>query len=259
MKKITKDQIYIAGTVVILLVSVVLFFYPEKVKYPYSFVKIEDKKESVVNDNFELVKNESEIKGLVESYKEKESQEEFVNEEAIELKRNINEKDFKLSIPSVLISLEQEAKKLNLDLNIHYSSMETVAGDDTSFDSGIIGEIGDIEKDLNVEDSENLDSNDEEKTVGGEPVNENNDSKEENKENVVKFSEEEISNGTLLINGLNTTVIPLVVEGNYSSVRSYIEYLDEIGMIEPSQVSMESDEKKVTAKIVINIFHGEVY
>ena len=55
------------------------------------------------------------------------------------------------------------------------------------------------------------------------------------------------------------TVIPIQIKGSYHSVRSYIQYLDKIGMIAPSSVVLESEGKEVKGKIILNVFHGEVF
>lgn len=68
----------------------------------------------------------------------------------------------------------------------------------------------------------------------------------------------QISGGEVTIQGLDVTTIPIKIEGTFSRVRSYLRYLDEIGMIEPSAIKMSSDGKKVEAGVILNVFHGEV-
>lgn len=301
MKKITKEQKYMVSIFFVIITSVILFLYPEIVKYPYSFTSIEEKKSSIEQANSQLISNETSIKQLAKEKETKELEENNVNNEALRLKRNINSDDFKLDIPSLLISLEQKANEKSLKLNIHYDKIQTVkdAGSETGGQGEAAGskeqaaksgantdnkekaagstDGANAQTDSNKQSTENKtaqetvkdangtttteqtktgDSANTEKTVGGQPV--------ENKENDDKasksgeFTDEDLKKGLLTINGLDTTIVPIVVIGSYSEVRSYIKYLDELGLIEPSFVELESKEKKVTAKIVLNIFNGEV-
>ena len=297
MKKITKEQKYMVSIFFVIITSVILFLYPEIVKYPYSFTSIEEKKSSIEQANSQLISNETSIKQLAKEKEATELEENNVNNEALRLKRNINSDDFKLDIPSLLISLEQKANEKSLKLNIHYDKIQTVkdagseisgqgedvgskdqtANPDTNTDNKVTSENSNEKTDSNKQSAENKtaqetvkdangtttteqtktgDSANTEKTVGGQPV--------ENKENDDKasksdeFTDEDLKKGLLTINGLDTTIVPIVVIGSYSEVRSYIKYLDELGLIEPSFVELESKEKKVTAKIVLNIFNGEV-
>lgn len=265
MKKITKEQKYMASLFVIVVTSIILFFYPELVKYPYSYTSIEEKKSMVEENNGTLTSNELAIKGLVSQKEGKTTEENKVNNEALKLKRNINVDDFKLDIPSLLISLEQKSYDKNLKLTIQYDLIKTVGatqtfgnpeGDPSEPTNPSEKPEGAPGSDPAKTDEANKETSSEgDKTIAGQPVKD----EETNKKNAkVEFSAEEIEKGVLTIDGLNTTIVPIIVEGKYNEVRSYIKYLDEIGLIEPSSVELSSKEKKVTAKIVLNIFHGEV-
>lgn len=277
MKKITKEQKYMASLFVIVVTSIILFFYPELVKYPYSYTSIEEKKNAVEQNNGTLTSNELAIKGLVNQKEGKTTEENNVNNEALKLKRNINVDDFKLDIPSLLISLEQKSYDKNLKLTIQYDLIKTVGATQTfgnpegnpseptnpseqleGTTPGATPETTPAEgaSDPTKTDEANKEiASEGDKTIAGKPV----ENEETNKKNAkVEFSAEEIEKGVLTIDGLNTTIVPIIVEGKYNDVRSYIKYLDEIGLIEPSSVELSSKEKKVTAKIVLNIFNGEV-
>lgn len=273
MKKITKEQIYVSSIFLIIVASIILFLFPEVIKYPYSYTNISEKKALVEVENSRLIQNESAIQGLTKNYEDKKTQENMINNDAVDLKRNVNEKDFVLNIPSILISLEQESYKNNLNLSIYYNQIKTIDDSETPIvpetpTAPETSEKTDSETDSteSKEDlektEENIDSKDkteEEKTIGGESVDkENKDDGNETEEEKESFSNEDIEKGTLKVDGLNVTVIPVTIEGSYNSVRSYIKYLDEIGMIEPSSVEIISEEKKITAKIILNVFHGEV-
>lgn len=317
MRNIKRDNIYILSIVLVAALSITLFFFPDAVKYPYSYNNLQDKKESIGDGNIALTQDESNIKGLLQDIESAKASKKGVDKKAIKVKRSINEDDFNLEIPSFLVSIEQQAYKDKLKLDIEYHSIVTTMDSeqpggnvaDGDLDKEIPGEERDEELDRDNPDEEldrdnpdkdldrdnpdkdldrdnpdkDLDKDNTDKDIDKDNPDkdfdrDNNDSEDkdseedspENKkdedgnpivaedEEISRFTKEEIDSSVIKIPGLNVTSIPIYIEGSYHDVRNYIKYLDEIGMIEPSSIEMLSFEKIVEAKIVLNVFHGEV-
>lgn len=278
MKSKRKDYILIFMTFLVVALSVVLFFYPSLINYPYSYNNLVEKKGIVEEKNANLTKNEVTIKNKRNELEVVTTEKEEIYLEAAMLRRNINEEDFKLRMPSFLISMEQQAYKEKIKLNIDYAAIQTISNgsnagnnapdvfnnDDRKNNSGVPKPKG-TEETADKKDLDKLDrATNPKDNIKIEEVAENQEKdKSEQKDNdkntnEMKFSQEEIANGAIVIEGIDVTVIPISIEGSYHNVRSYLKYLDEIGMIEPSSVILNSEGKLVKGKVILNIFHGEV-
>lgn len=284
MKKYSKQKVYMLSLILVVLFSLVLFFFPETIKYPYSYSAIQDKKVLVSDGNNNLNSKEKEIEKYASQRESLEKSKLEEKKEALTLKKNIKSSDFKLDIPSLLISLEQKSYDNNLELKIHYDKIalisseqgqnqenqpQTEQGQNQETQSGPQNKEGtqaDKGQPKNQETQSQTGQNQAEnqQTVAGKPVENNSqntqgqENTEENKASEDPFDSANLQNSALKIDGLNTTIVPITIKGNFSEVRDYIKYLDELGMIEPSTVSIKSTGKKVTAKVVLNVFHGEV-
>lgn len=283
-----KEYIFIFLTIIVVAVTIVLLFYPNA-GYPYSYVNLQEKRETAEANNEKLIDNEKSISSKRNELEQLEIKKNKIHSEASELKRNINEDDFIMRMPDFLISMEQEAYKNKITLNIAYGEIQTI----TSSSRGPGWQNYEQDR-LNHEQKEdpntreqqdgkpdenqpNLDGSNEVDGTNNE-ANENEqgrqngqdskserdaeneqDSKDEENSESEGFTKEEIQNGILYVEGLDVTVIPIQIKGSYHSVRSYIQYLDKIGMIAPSSVVLESEGKKVKGKIILNVFHGEVF
>lgn len=287
-----KEYIFIFLIIIVVAVTIALLFYPNA-GYPYSYVNLQEKQETAEANNDKLIDNEKSISSKRNELEHLEIEKNKIHSEASELKRNINEDDFIMRMPDFLISMEQEAYKNKITLNIAYGEIQTI----TSSSRGPGGQNYEQDRRNREQDYESqegpntreqqdgqLDENqpnlDEPNEVDGidNEANENEqgrqnrqdsegerdsekeqDSKDEENSENEGFTEEEIQNGILHIEGLDVTVIPIQIKGSYHSVRSYIQYLDKIGMIAPSSVVLESEGKKVKGKVILNVFHGEVF
>lgn len=283
-----KEYIFIFLIIIVVAVTIVLLFYPNA-GYPYSYVNLQEKRETAEVNNEKLIDNERSISSKRNELEQLEIEKNKIHSEASELKRNINEDDFIMRMPDFLISMEQEAYKNKITLNIAYGEIQTI----TNSSRGPGGQNyeqdrhnHEQEEDPNTreqqdgqpdENQPNLDGSNEVDGTNNE-ANENEqgsqngqdskgerdsedeqDSKDEENSESEEFTKEEIQNGILYVEGLDVTVIPIQIKGSYHSVRSYIQYLDKIGMIAPSSVVLESEGKKVKGKIILNVFHGEVF
>lgn len=283
MKKYSKQKVYMLSLILVVLFSLVLFFFPETIKYPYSYSAIQDKKVLVSDGNNNLNSKEKEIEKYASQRESLEKSKLEEKKEALTLKKNIKSSDFKLDIPSLLISLEQKSYDNNIELKIHYDKIAAISAEQGQAQEnqpqteqaqngekqpqnkeGTQTEQSQPQSKEGTQSQTEQNSVKNQETVAGKPVENNTENTQEqedtekNKESKDPFTPENLQNLALKIDGLNTTIVPITIKGNFSEVRDYIKYLDELGMIEPSTVSIKSTGKKVTAKVVLNVFHGEV-
>lgn len=265
MKRLKKEHGYILLTILIVIISGVLFFYPEGIekltnyKYPYSYGNLVDKKETIEMKNNILMENEGQIGHFIQELEQTKDLEEIKAEKALEVRKTIKESDFEFKISSILISLEQRAYENNVFLDIAYGNIKHI---DNS------GNVNDYtpEEDQDNQDNEEDETNNEDTTENNSEVEIKEKEKDNSEENetteVVEEgyvpSEDMIEQGTVYIEGIGVAVIPIRVKGSYHNVRNYLKYLDKIGMIEPSSAQITSDGKSLTANIILNVFHGEV-
>lgn len=286
MKKYSKQKVYMLSLILVVLFSLVLFFFPETIKYPYSYSAIQDKKVLVSDGNNNLNSKEKEIEKYASQRESLEKSKLEEKKEALTLKKNIKSSDFKLDIPSLLISLEQKSYDNNIELKIHYDKIAAISAEQgpaqesqpqteqgqnqepqteqAQNKEGTQSEQGQPQSKEGTESQTEQNQAENQQTLAGKPVENNSqntqgqENTEENKASEDPFDSANLQNSALKIDGLNTTIVPITIKGNFSEVRDYIKYLDELGMIEPSTVSIKSTGKKVTAKVVLNVFHGEV-
>ena len=241
MKTLKNKQLWqIVAIIAITVASVILLFVPQAIdnKYPYTYQNIQDKNDDVNSLNQALLSNEGTIQTFIQRLEEIEKEDEVIKEEAFKIRKGIKETDFELHIPSVLIALEQNAIKNNVEIVIDYNSMQGTANG---------GEI----RQPTHEVSEGVTITEEETT--GETETEEDKSEQENKPTPKPMPTPNSS-----IPGINVNTIPIQISGSYANVRNYIRYLDEVGMIEPSSVVLMSEGRKVSGSVMLNIFHGEV-
>jgi len=260
--------------IVIILISAILLFFPKLInhKYKYSYESIVHKKEEVNSLNDILIYNEDEINASIDKLEIMEEESYLSKQRADNVRKGINESDFKLHMPSIIISLEQVAIENGIKLSINYNSI-------TSSLSSVIDDVNEMDYKKNLDESliESEDSDvtiEHEEEYDGEEIDkkekevEEKEVDEKNNQESVDFSTSINTNNLIpSIEGINVTVIPIEVSGSYYNVRNYIKYLDKIGMIEPSSINLESrwiEEDELTMKselfgqITLNVFHGEV-
>lgn len=258
MKTLKSKQLWqILAIIAIIVASVILLFVPEAIdnKYPYTYQNIQDKNDDVNSLNQALLSNEGTIQTFIQRLEEIKKEDEVIKEEAFKIRKGIKETDFELHIPSVLIALEQNAIKNNVEIIIDYNSMQGTAG---------VGETSQPVPSQPAPSNENEVSEGvtitEEETTGetetGEEQEGADKSEQENKSTPKPMPTP--SSSIPKIPGINVNTIPIQISGSYANVRNYIRYLDEVGMIEPSSVILMSEGRKVSGSVMLNIFHGEV-
>lgn len=284
----SKQIIQILLIVLIVTASFLLFLYPETLKldYKYSYKAIGENKEEIEEINQSLSLKELEISQRIEDLEELSHRRETLSHEKASI--GVGPNDFVLDIPSFLITLEQKALSKNLDFKVMYAMKNLLVGNlgtpDMSSDDSVNGDESfepseAKEEEIVVEESKDVG---EESKDDGENVNKNTidevvqDSEKQNSD--ISFSQIETMKvnvkdieDTLVsklkeflkkrdkvsVEGMNITEIPIVVTGNFSEVRSYLKYLDEVGSIEPSSFNMISHGSIVSSSVILQIFHEE--
>lgn len=261
MKTSKSKQLWqIVAIIAIIVAAVILLFVPKAIdnKYPYTYQNIQDKNDDLIFLNRVLLSNEGTIQDSIQRLEEVEKEDEVIKEEAFKIRKGIKETDFELHIPSVLIALEQNAIKNNVEIVIGYNSMQATANG-----GGISQPAPSNENEV----SEGVTITEEENTGETDTGEEQGEEQEEEQENEDKSEQENnptpppmpTPNSSIPeIPGINVNTIPIQISGSYANVRNYIKYLDEVGMIEPSSVVLGSEGRKVSGSVMLNIFHGEV-
>ena len=253
MKTLKSKQLWqIVAIIAIIVASVILLFVPQAIdnKYPYTYQNIQDKKDNVNSLNQALLSNEGTIQTSIQRLEEIEKEDEIIKEEAFKIRKGIKETDFELHIPSVLIALEQNAIKNNVEIVIGYNSMQETADDGGTSQPAPSNE-NEVSEDVTITEEENTEA-----TETGEEQEGEDKSEQENKPTPTPMPTPNSSIPE--IPGINVNTIPIQISGSYANVRNYIRYLDEVGMIEPSSVVLMSEGRKVSGSVMLNIFHGEV-
>ena len=253
MKTLKSKQLWqIVAIIAIIVASVILLFVPQAIdnKYPYTYQNIQDKKDNVNSLNQALLSNEGTIQTSIQRLEEIEKEDEVIKEEVFKIRKGIKETDFELHIPSVLIALEQNAIKNNVEIVIGYNSMQETADDGGTSQPAPSNE-NEVSEDVTITEEENTEA-----TETGEEQEGADKSEQENKPTPKPMPT--LSSSIPEIPGINVNTIPIQISGSYANVRNYIRYLDEVGMIEPSSVILMSEGRKVSGSVMLNIFHGEV-
>lgn len=253
MKTLKSKQLWqIVAIIAIIVASVILLFVPQAIdnKYPYTYQNIQDKKDNVNSLNQALLSNEGTIQTSIQRLEEIEKEDEILKEEVFKIRKGIKETDFELHIPSVLIALEQNAIKNNVEIVIGYNSMQETADDGETSQPAPSNE-NEASEDVTITEEETTGE-----TETGEEQEGEDKSEQENKSTPAPMPTPNSSIPE--IPGINVNTIPIQISGSYANVRNYIRYLDEVGMIEPSSVVLMSEGRKVSGSVMLNIFHGEV-
>jgi hypothetical protein len=253
LKTLKSKQLWqILAIIAIIVASVILLFVPQAIdnKYPYTYQNIQDKNDDVNSLNQALLSNEGTIQTFIQRLEEIEKEDEVIKEEAFKIRKGIKETDFELHIPSVLIALEQNAIKNNVEIVIGYNSMQETADDGGTSQPAPSNE-NEVSEGVTITEEETT-----RETETGKEQEGADKSEQENKPAPTPMPTP--SSSIPEIPGINVNTIPIQISGSYSNVRNYIRYLDEVGMIEPSSVVLMSEGRKVSGSVMLNIFHGEV-
>ena len=275
--------------VLILISTTVTMFYPERINYKFSLKEIKDK--TVMADELEVkIKGNEPI--IEDKFLELYSLEDVsarIERKAENLKQGIKKEDLSIHMPSILISLEQNAKKNKVDLIIDYDKIETHFNnkknieeemelieysadsnginnkEETDADKVVSNEADDI-KDLNHEDKaedikkdKDLDLKNQNKENKNEGVTiERRKEEDKSMNDIHEVNRAIVNNSIPNIDGIDITTVPVRIKGKYSDIREFVRYLDTIDYLEPSFVDLSSNGEEVIGAILIHVFHGEV-
>lgn len=264
--------------ILFLILTTITMFYPEKLNYKFSLKEIENKVVMANELENEVKRNEPVIEEKLLELYSLEDLSARIERKAETLKQGIKKEDLSIHMPSILISLEQNAKKNKVDLIIEYEAIETYMSNQQNIEeetSGIEEKINDEEKDkTDSSDDENIEENIEikkEKDKSEKNETKLDSQKRENEEVTIERKENNkdtndvheidkaiVKNLIPNIEGINITTVPVKIKGKYSNVREFIRYLDTIDYLEPSFVDLSSNGEEVIGAILIHVFHGEV-
>lgn len=239
-----KVQIRLLLLFLITIALMVPLFYQNDIEELTSLKDIEESKEEVLRINNEIIAKETEAKAMVDTLDSRESDKELIETRAKEKIQEINLSDLEFHLPSILIQLDREANVNNLELEINHNHMFV----EEYMNDKMIEEL----EEPNIEEGEV-----EEEQIDEEPVEEPKSNDGEVDIEVVDREEEKAKRmvkGDPIV-GLNMTIIPIKVEGEFVNVRKFIHFLDTINYIEPSEVVINSLGDKVIGDIALTVYH----
>lgn len=287
MKLSTRDitTLKILGIIVVLALMVVTMFYPELVRNPYSIKNIKNKQDEVITLNNQMISNESRMSTESVTLDQLRNETSSLESEYNRLQTGLSDIEFELHIPSILVTLEQQAKENNLEITIDYENIKTFNGMNESMpdqmeeeyeykdqqNEGLSDEVEQdelneteelgrggeelIEEEQSIEESEEMDSDE----VPDNPLDEQTTSLTENGLSTEheEISEDIISTSIPIIHGVQVTTVKVNLNGSYENIRDYLSAIDEIDFIEHNIIDLLSYGDSVSAVTILNVFHTE--
>lgn len=293
MKLSTRDItiLKVFGIIVVVTLMVVTMFYPEYIRNPYSIKEIENKQEEVSSLNNTIMSNESIISSDSTNLEQLRKDVSSLETEYKRMESGLVDTEFKLHIPSILVTLEQTAKSNELEIMIDYENINQHGGNpddmgveyhddfDHDDDFGLIedyiedeltdsseelGQGGDELSDEEQIDNEPAEAKDE---ISGEDIlHEGNLAEEQTtsqsassglSEEHSEITEEAVQINIPSIHGVNVTTVKIKLNGSYENIRNFIFAIDEIDFIENNVIDLLSYGESMSAVIMLNIFHTE--
>jgi len=121
-RDITILQVF--GIIAIIALTVVTLFYPEVLGNEHSLQALEEKEASVTSLNGELRSTESIVQDAISNLERVQKDAESIKQDTERLRNGIQNTNFELHMPSILVSLEQKAKEYELELLIEYDGIK---------------------------------------------------------------------------------------------------------------------------------------
>lgn len=267
-----KNSIFAFLTVVIVLLTITIMLFPEFIDYQNSISNLSDKSDSIEAVANKLDQNEGTIKSLKQDIEMKHQEAEKVKEDADLLKSRVNTRSFELHVPSLLVTLEETARKKDINITVEYSQLTAVSSDFTqevvnNFETPGINGMKNPSEDVNSPNREivmtnpndeiptsddvvdDLDTNESLSNDQDSPANNNKPSNFFSNPNRIKNKVE---------SGMSVASVPIKVEGDFLKIRDFIQMLDVLDFVEPVHIELDSDGESVQAGILLNIYYGEV-
>lgn len=255
----------VAGIILVVGLTSILMFKPEIVpglnKETRSISSLIKKKEEIDSLNNQLESTDSNLTSIKNELEGIEGELVSTEIESERLRKGIEDTNFEYHLPSIMVMLEQKAKELNLEFSLDYDRIQTLTGGDVAhdFEEEHLDETEHEETfDEEVEEQEEFDG-----PQGGEdeaihedisPLESIEDS-ELGESGRPKVDMSELTKNLPDIPGINITSIPIEVTGSYGNIRLFIEFLDEIDLLEHNIVDLYSFGKDISAVIAFNVYH----
>ena len=263
-------------------------------KNSYSSVRGKNKELKELNRNIEEEvnahsENTQQLGNLIEEDAE-------IEKRAMVSRKKIDPNGLEFHLPSILIRLEDSSKRNNLSLSVKYSEIayQNIQGEDIENVENKEEAEGEEDEAEEVEDTdEDVEEVDENvsfnifnffsqkvyaetfKEIFDEKVEDQNFEEGEEDEAEEVEDTEESEDGeedeeageagiqdtieTYKDMGVEVTSIPIEVKGTYEGVKNFITDLDKLNYIEPAKVEIVSKGATVEARIIINIYHGDIF
>ena len=272
MKLSTRDitMLKVFGIIAVVTLMVVTMFYPEYIRNPYSIKEIENKQEEVSNLNNTIMSNESIISNGSMNLEQLREDVSSLETEYKRMESGLVDTEFKLHIPSILVTLEQTAKNNELEIMIDYENINQYGGSSDDMEEELHDEFDHDDDSGLTEDytEDDLTDSSEELGQGGDELsdeeqidNESAEAKDEINsglsEEHSEIIEEAIQRNIPYIEGVNVTTVKIQINGSYENIRNFIFAIDEIDFIENNVIDLLSYGESMSAVIVLNIFHTE--
>jgi len=110
--------------IILTAITVITMLYPGLFNYPYSYIAIKEKKESIEDLDTTITKNQNLIENLNNELANMKISAQRREIDAQNIRNGIDGKQLNLHIPSILIALEEGAKENNIDIIIHYDQLK---------------------------------------------------------------------------------------------------------------------------------------
>lgn len=264
----------IVGIIVVVLLTTILMFKPEIIpglnKDTRSVSGLLRKKDELESLNDQLESTENNLSSIKSELMSIEDDLIKTSAETEKLMKGIENTNFKYDLPSIMVKLEQKAKELNLTFELDYERIQTLTGGEIEIDRTDDPYNEEFEKreddhddviedELEIEDVYE-DEYEEDIGQGGEDEEVEEEMSEDinspsNSSNRPSVDMSELTSGLPNISGIKITSIPIEVNGSYGNIRLFIEYLDEIDLLEHNIVDLYSFGKEISAIIAFNVYH----
>lgn len=219
-------------------ITVLNLFFPQYTVDMFSLNGIKEKETNLVMLNQTIASNENTISSSISQLESSKTRSEESKKRVESIRNKIKNEDLVFHMPSILISLEQNAIKNNLKIIIGFSQIQDSANGGQN-----VGQ--DLGEDPNgVVENPNGQPSSTGITSGG--------------VGSVDFSQALSENDFPYIQGINVKAVPVQIIGNYANVRAFVNFLDTLDYVEPGYIDLVTNGDEITGTVVINVLYGEV-
>lgn len=239
MKKYKKNSVLkIFVLVLITIIFIILMKQPEMIGYPYSMGDVGVKKETFESLNMQVLQEQEMLRSAQSQYISISKEYNLKQQNSDEISKNLDMVNIDLHIPSLLLVLEEQAVKNDLNIHIRYAEKKIISNDVYSIDGSEIMENGTGEG-SNIEE------------ITDEPI------VIEPESTIEKTS---LANDTYIppIDGVNILVLPVEIEGKYTDMRNYLKFLDTMDFIIPYSANVETQGDYIIGELIVQIFYEGV-